>query len=136
MVSTIKKITVLDNGGGVSKSDFGWRILEIGTESKSDGKGIGRFAALQLGKKMTIESVAYDRIEEKFYKSTLPVDIAVWQGESLDKIILNDTYSPCEGKPKSFFKVTIEDFYGQDEIKHEQYKRVCKQRHSISRTFV
>ncbi|MBK7870133.1 MAG: hypothetical protein IPJ74_05305 [Saprospiraceae bacterium] len=36
------------------------KLLNIGTESETGGKGIGRFASLQLGKDINIETVGYD----------------------------------------------------------------------------
>src|SRR5690242_14821501 len=45
----LKSIVIKDNGNGVSLSDFEKKILEIGTDVKKDGQGVGRFAALQIG---------------------------------------------------------------------------------------
>lgn len=53
----IRKIVVKDDGNGVFQDDLNEKLLNIGTENKIGGKGVGRFAALQLGKKVTIESV-------------------------------------------------------------------------------
>lgn len=67
--SGFKRIYIKDDGDGVSKSEFKVRILDIATDSKQaqGGKGIGRFAALQLGSKMEIETVAHDPLELKKY---------------------------------------------------------------------
>lgn len=56
----IRKIEILDDGIGVSESDFDKKILLVGTDVKEGGRGIGRFAALQIGSTMIIETVAYD----------------------------------------------------------------------------
>jgi len=47
----IKKIVIRDDGFGVHTSEVKNKLLEIGTAAKDGGKGIGRFAAFQIGKK-------------------------------------------------------------------------------------
>ena len=54
--SPITKIEIKDDGIGVTSSEFKKKILEIGTDVKTGGQGIGRFGALQIGDKMTIET--------------------------------------------------------------------------------
>jgi len=63
----IRKVEVMDDGIGVSESEFDKKILLIGTDVKEGGKGIGRFAALQIGSTMIIETVAYDKKKEKIH---------------------------------------------------------------------
>jgi len=45
---------IIDDGEGVSLSEFDRKILEIATDVKDDGKGIGRFAAFQIGSIVTL----------------------------------------------------------------------------------
>lgn len=52
-----KSISISDDGQGVSITDLENTILDIGAEAKEGGKGIGRFAALQIGNKIQIETV-------------------------------------------------------------------------------
>ena len=58
--SPIKIIKIIDNGHGVPLSEFENKILEVGTVSKTDGQGIGRFGALQIGCKVEIDTIAWD----------------------------------------------------------------------------
>lgn len=126
--SGFKKIYIHDDGGGVSKSEFKIRILDIATDSKQaqGGKGIGRFAALQLGSRMVIETVAQDPLELKKYKSTLIVDTAKWSsdGKALDQIPLEVTYDEVPESTDSYYAVTISDFYPQDTVEKDKHRRM------------
>ena len=51
----VEKIEIIDDGHGVSFSDFKKSIMEIATDAKTDGYGVGRFSALQIGRKMCYE---------------------------------------------------------------------------------
>lgn len=44
----INQITIRDNGYGVSYSDFYKSIMEVGTDNRVDGYGVGRFGGLQI----------------------------------------------------------------------------------------
>jgi len=57
----IKKIVIKDDGVGVHASELESKILDIGTANKEGGKGIGRFAAFQIGKKIEIETIGYSQ---------------------------------------------------------------------------
>lgn len=64
----MKKISIKDNGTGVSESEFNKKILKIANEEKVGGKGIGRFSALQIGERFTIETIGYDNDKSKYTK--------------------------------------------------------------------
>jgi hypothetical protein len=98
-VSALKKIVLRDNGVGVAKGQFRWKILEVGTKAKQGGKGIGRFAALQMAGRIRIETVAYDEPEKKFFKTVLVLDTNTWKSDSLDKVSLAVTHDLLPGKP-------------------------------------
>lgn len=49
------------------------KILDIGTNNKDGGKGIGRFAAFQLGKTITIETIGYSQENKNYSKVILPL---------------------------------------------------------------
>jgi len=57
----IKKIEIEDDGFGVHMSDVKTKMLDIGTNNKEGGKGIGRFAAFQIGKSIVIDTVCIFR---------------------------------------------------------------------------
>src|SRR5258708_28050444 len=73
-----ESIIIRDSGVVVSKAEFVWKILEIATDAKEGGKGIGRFAALQLGAAMRIETVAFDLIEKCFFQTSVTINITRW----------------------------------------------------------
>src|SRR6185312_16706041 len=82
----IKSITIKDNGNGVSLSEFDKKILEIGTDIKKGGEGVGRFAALQIGCSIEIETVAYDENLAAFTKVNLPINSASFENKKLDSL--------------------------------------------------
>jgi len=45
------RIELVDNGIGVNATDFEKKILEIGTDVKKDGQGVGRFGPCSWGKR-------------------------------------------------------------------------------------
>lgn len=55
----IKQIIIKDDGQGVYIDDLDKKILDIGTNNKEGGKGIGRFAAFQIGRNIEIETVSF-----------------------------------------------------------------------------
>ena len=67
----IESIEVFDDGEGVPFSMFDNSIMQIATESKKDGKGVGRFGALQIGKEVRIETVAYDTAIGKYTRTAM-----------------------------------------------------------------
>ena len=110
--SPFESITIRDNGVGVSRSDFRWKILEIATDAKQGGRGIGRFAALQIGATMAIETVAYDQPEDCFYRTSVAIKSAGWGDlKTLDKIRLDVNHTKLSDIPTPYYQVEITDFY-------------------------
>jgi|GEM_PF-320054 len=68
------RIELTDNGIGVAAAEFEDKILLIGTNVKKDGQGVGRFGALQLGEKMTIDTVAFDAAGHHYTRIHFPLD--------------------------------------------------------------
>ena len=122
------RIVIRDDGIGVSKSEFKSKILDIATESKKaqGGKGVGRFAALQLGSLMEIETVAVDPFDQKLYKSTLVVDTKSWNTASLDQIPLKVEHIELSAPIESYYQVAIADFYPPNVTKDEKHMRMLK----------
>jgi hypothetical protein len=69
----IKDIVIKDDGFGVHVNDLMEKILDIGTPNKEGGKGIGRFAAFQIGRKIEIESIGYDQNDKTYSKVIIPL---------------------------------------------------------------
>jgi hypothetical protein len=125
--SPISKLIIKDNGLGVTTSDFKKKILEIGTDVKKGGQGIGRFGALQLGEKMTIETVGYDNTQKKYSKTVFPLD-ASQISSSLSKV--NFEYeTQMLSKSKTYYKVTIENLH------HNKQEKVIK-KNKVSEQFL
>jgi hypothetical protein len=67
----VKSILIEDDGNGVHVNDLKDKLLDIGTANKDGGKGVGRFAAFQIGKKVTIETVGFNNKDKTFSKATI-----------------------------------------------------------------
>jgi hypothetical protein len=126
---SFKSITVRDDGSGVSKREFKSKILDIATESKmaQGGKGVGRFAAIQLGSRMEIETVAKDPLETKTYRTRLVVDTKDWQsGSALDQIPLEVDHTEISEDHQSYYQIAISNFYSSRATKEEKHLRMLK----------
>jgi len=104
------RIELVDNGIGVNATDFEKKILEIGTDVKKDGQGIGRFGALQLGEKMTIVTVAEDAERKCFTQVVLPLDTG-GISSSLSKVNLEFDVEELKKKANPYYKVIIENLH-------------------------
>jgi hypothetical protein len=109
--STIKSLSVKDNGHGVSLNEFEHKILEVGTTAKTDGQGIGRFGALQLGSKVEIDTIAWDDSIKKFTRVFLPIDTENFQQKGLKDIDFIVTEEVLDGKHDSYYLATIKNLY-------------------------
>lgn len=110
--SGIKSISITDDGCGVSFSDFDNKILEIGTTVKEKGQGIGRFSALQIGKLMHIETVAFDSSNDEYSKTNFSLDTTDLREIQLEDTELKVDYEYLgKNKTNTYYKITIEDLY-------------------------
>lgn len=104
------KIALTDNGTGVAAPEFEDKILLIGTDAKKDGQGIGRFGALQIGEKMTIETVAYDPDSRHFTRVEFPLDSSTISA-TLSKVNLEYDVEILKKRVNPYYKVTIEKLH-------------------------
>lgn len=110
--SGIEKISIADDGHGVSKSNFKTTILEIGTNVKNNGQGIGRFSSFQIGELMKIDTVAYDEKESKFSKTVFGIDTTDLEDIALENVDLKVDYDFFENSNESsYYKVVIENLH-------------------------
>lgn len=126
---SFQQIVIRDDGVGVSKSEFKSKVLDIATESKraQGGKGVGRFAAIQLGSRMEIETVAPDPLDNKHYRTRVHVDTKDWQhGAALDKIPLEVDHTEVPAADASGYQVVISNFYSVEATKEEKHLRMLK----------
>lgn len=108
----VKNIVIKDDGNGVSESDFTHKILHIGTDAKTGGKGIGRFAAIQIGASAKIETVAYDEKIKKFTKTNLTITEEFFKKNSdISKIPINTEDIVLNGKQSTYYQVSISNLY-------------------------
>jgi hypothetical protein len=108
----IKKIIIKDDGHGVCESDFNDRILNIGTDAKNGGKGIGRFAALQIGATANIETIAYDPPKKAFTKTSLSISESLFRSsKDVSQISFNSSDEVLSNSNGTYYQVTITDLY-------------------------
>ena len=108
----ISRIVIEDNGVGVSKSDFNKKILEMATNTKTDGKGIGRFSTFQLGHNVTFETVAKD--ENNFIKTSVQFDYNKMKNSNIKDLPINISHQ-VTAHENSYFKITITNMCHRNE---------------------
>lgn len=122
----IQKIIIEDDGIGVSSSTFDFKILDIATPEKESGKGIGRFAAFQLGKHIEIETLAYDNQLNKYTISKLVLNANDIREKKIENYEFEVESIILEKKEKPFYRITIKDFYLKEETTNDNKKKIIK----------
>ncbi|MGL5561579.1 MAG: ATP-binding protein, partial [Tannerellaceae bacterium] len=122
--SPIRSIVIKDDGHGVPYSEFDKRILDIGANVKDGGLGIGRFAAIQIGALLHIETVAFDPIENKYSITKFPLNADDLTGKQFNEIDFNVEYDYLEGDHNSYYKVTIENMHHSSQSTVPKKKRI------------
>jgi hypothetical protein len=125
--SPIKSINLIDNGYGVAFSDFEKKILEVGTTVKADGQGIGRFAALQIGSKIEIDTVAFDETIQKSTRVVLPIDADEFKQQGLKDIDFDLTEEIYNDRKKSYYSVSIHNLYHGKQEKIAKRSRIVNE---------
>lgn len=123
----IEKIQIRDNGYGVSYTDFKKSIMEIATDNKSDGYGVGRFSALQIGRCMHISTTAYDETTKQYTKTEVDFDIRQFQKDDLQNKEFDVKVSIIEDTHDTGYQVEISDLYTYDEK--------CKRKNKLGKEF-
>lgn len=109
----IEKIIIEDDGVGVPFNEFDKRIMELATDSREEGNGVGRFSALQIGKVMNIKTVGFDKDQNKFTTTEVIFNVADFRGQLEDKEF--DVYSTPSGeKLATGFRVEISSLFNND----------------------
>jgi len=109
----IAEIEVLDDGYGVPYSQFKEIIMKVATRSKTDGLGVGRFSALQLGRVVEISTVAYDPAIKKYTSTKVTLDAASLENEDLDTKDFDVPHTELE-KAETYYKVRITSLYDSE----------------------
>jgi hypothetical protein len=118
-------VEIRDNGCGVHKDDFEKKLLEVATDTKSGGQGIGRFAGLQIGKILEIESCGKSTLGDvpaTRTTITLRKDLLTAGGNLAEQNIDVDFEEVAE--PDTFFRIRISDLYSESEIKEEKRRKL------------
>lgn len=109
----IEKIIIEDDGVGVPFNEFDKRIMELATDSREEGNGVGRFSALQIGKVMNIKTVGYDKEQSKFTTTEVTFNVADFRGQLENKEF--DVYSTTsEEKLETGFRVEIKSLFNNE----------------------
>lgn len=117
---SIESIEVYDCGDGVPFSMFENSIMQIATENKVEGQGVGRFGALQIGKEIRIETTAYDKEKGKYTRTAVTMTANnILSAKDLQKVDFPIETEEIEEKCNHYYKVVISDLYhnSPDKIK-------------------
>lgn len=123
----IKGISIKDNGNGVAVNDFDKRILEIGTDVKKDGQGVGRFAALQIGSNIEIETVGYDEKLKKYTKVNLPINSSLFENRKLVDMKFPASEEILSGKYNTYYQVSIKALHHNQNAKTDRKNQIAKE---------
>lgn len=103
----ITSLSIKDNGTGVAASEFEDRILEIGTTAKAGGQGIGRFGALQIGKLMTIDTVAFDKKRNQYTQVSFELNVDLLRSRTFHNMGFEVDERILATHQHTYYKVTI-----------------------------
>ena len=108
----IKKFVIRDDGEGVYVDDVNEKLLNIGTNNKDGGKGIGRFAAFQLGQTVEIETVGKRQSQHKSSKTIIPLSYKSFGNNiNVSEVQVSTVEEIFSKLQPTYYKVTITDFY-------------------------
>jgi len=120
----IRKLVIKDDGVGVCEADFERTILNIGTDSKKGGKGIGRFAALQIGSLAEIETIGFNSHTKLFSKVKLEINEAMFSAQSdVSALELDIKEEFMGGKHATYYQVSIHNLYDFTRTEKEKRKK-------------
>lgn len=123
----IKQIIIEDDGIGVHVNELADKILDIGTANKEGGKGIGRFAAFQIGKSIEIETIGFDSDDKSFSKTTIPLSFENFETNlNVSEIDIETIEELLTGKHKTLYKVSISDLYDSTITDKEPRKKIIE----------
>jgi len=115
---------IIDNGEGVSKSDFDHKILQIATDAKGS-KGIGRFASFQIGSTVMIDTTAYDKQLKKYTNTTITFDVKSLTEKEISTYNIDVVSSELEQvSTNTFYKIAIRNFWDEAEKKKNPKKKI------------
>lgn len=132
-----KSISIKDDGNGVSLFEFDKKILEIGTDIKKGGEGVGRFAALQIGSSIEIETVAFDEQIKKFTKVNLLINSASFENKKLELLHFPVKEEILKSRQNTYYLIKIKYLHHNKNEKTDRKNIIVKElledniRHSL-----
>jgi hypothetical protein len=121
----IKKITIKDDGFGVHINELDNKILDIGTANKDGGKGIGRFAAFQIGKKIEIETVGYSTDDKTYSKAVIPLNFdSFGRNINITDVNIDTKEEILSKKQNTYYQVGISELYDNTITDSEPKKKI------------
>ena len=123
----VSRMVLRDDGCGVHINEIGEKLLDIGTANKKGGKGVGRFAAFQIGNKFTIETVGYSPDDKTWSHAVIPLKSEDFKKEDDVRQVDIDTIEELlDKKTDTYYQITIEDLYDIEAGNREPRKRLTK----------
>lgn len=120
----LRSIRVRDNGIGVHDNEFVEKIIKVGTDSKTHGKGIGRFAAFQIGKSISIETVGQETHTNRKTLCQVALDASQLSGVSTEDYPIVLHTDPVEETTRTYYEITINDLYSADDIDSKPKRKI------------
>lgn len=121
----IRQIAIKDDGWGVHTKELEKKILDIGTANKAGGKGIGRFAAFQIGKSIEIETVGYSDEDKTYSKAIIPLAFENFGNNvNVSEIDLDTKEEILNGKHSTYYQVVISQLYDSTITDAEPKKKI------------
>jgi hypothetical protein len=126
--TAIRSIEIKDDGVGVHQNYIQDKLLDFGDSTKKGGKGIGRFAALQIGSNVTIETVGFDNINTSFSKVKIPFsEQYIRSVKKIEDLEIDTEETLLKGKNhNTYYRVTINDIYDQAVVGKNQKRKISE----------
>lgn len=125
--TSIKKIEIKDDGVGVHQDHIQDTLLDFGDSTKKGGKGIGRFAALQIGSNVTLETVGYSKPSGTFTKSIIPFDENYIKSvKKIEELEIDTEEKILSGKHNTYYKVIIDNIYDQQIVGKNNKRKISE----------
>jgi hypothetical protein len=98
--------------------------MQIATDAKGS-KGIGRFAAFQIGSAVSIDTTAYDNFIKKYTRTMVALNAQLLSNKDLNECEFEVSNDELKKKsPATYYKITIRDFWNEIETKNNQKKKL------------
>lgn len=114
LFSGVGEIEIYDDGHGVAYSDFYETIMMIATDKRTEGMGVGRFTALQIGRIVEITTVAYDREIQKYTKTSLTLNATKLETGNLEEMPFEVNHDEVD-EQKTYYRVRISSLYNNEQ---------------------